>query len=131
MRRGKLAIWSIFLSFLFLSTIIKLLFSLKIMKIKSICFCLRGHKHKSKENEEEDLEKLSPEKPYHKGKNEGRALTAPADDGGGTNITHGSSSTVASNDVAVTAAVVTAAHVSLMSANDGSGDGGGDGGGSM
>ncbi|KAL5082545.1 hypothetical protein RYX36_010966 [Vicia faba] len=98
------------------------------MKIKTIFFCLRGKNHKSKKNEVEDFEKLSNDKPsHHKGrKNEGHVSTTHAD-GGAT-----AGSNVDSNDAGVVAAaVVTAAHVSLMS-QDGSAHGGescGDGGG--
>lgn len=81
----------------------------------------------------EDLEKF----PHaYKGKTKGSAdLKTLADDGAGSNI-HGSTA-IAGNDAAVTAAVVTAAHVSVMSVHegqDGSNHGhdrgsGGDGGG--
>ncbi|KAJ1412344.1 hypothetical protein SESBI_20462 [Sesbania bispinosa] len=88
------------------------------MKCKNICFCIRGRNRKSKENEVEDLEKLSDD---HKGKKEERNVssTAPADDGASSNV-HGAS-TVATNDAGVAAA---AHHVSLMSGQDGSGHGG-------
>lgn len=96
------------------------------MKIKTIFFCLRGKNHKSKKNEVEDFEKLSNDKPSHKGrKNEGHVSKTHADDG----ATAGNN--VHSNDAGVVAAaMVTAAHVSLMS-QDGSAHGGefgGDGG---
>lgn len=107
------------------------------MKCKNICFCIRGSNRKSKENEGEDLEKLSQDKPHHKGKHEGGASTTPVDDGAGSNNVHGTS-TVTSNDAGVAAAVVTAAHESLVSANEGhdgsshghghGGESGGDGG---
>ncbi|KAJ1416273.1 hypothetical protein SESBI_17448 [Sesbania bispinosa] len=67
------------------------------MKCKNICFCIRGCNRKT-----------------------------PADDGASSNV-HGASSTVATSDAGVAAAVATAAHhvsVSLMSAQDGSGHGG-------
>ncbi|TKY58004.1 hypothetical protein E2542_SST15059 [Spatholobus suberectus] len=95
------------------------------MKSKTICFCIRGRNSKSKENEVEDLEKISHVKPGHKGKNKGCVSTTPVGDGGGINV-HGAS-TIASNDAGVTAAVVAAAHhVSLVSANEGQ-DGSGHG----
>ncbi|AES67658.1 hypothetical protein MtrunA17_Chr2g0328661 [Medicago truncatula] len=97
------------------------------MKFKTICFCLRRKNHKSKENEVEDLEKLSNGKPSHKEKNKGHVSTTHANDGAGNNV-HGAN-TIASNDAGVVAAAtVTAAHVSLMS-QDGSGHGGESGGG--
>lgn len=105
-RRGKLAVCPILFSFP------------PTMKIKSICFCLR--ERKSKENEVEDLEKLSNDKTSHKGKNEGYPSTTTH--AGDDNKVHGGS-TIGSNGAGVVAsAVVTAAHESLMS-QDGSGHG--------
>ncbi|KAK2371073.1 hypothetical protein P8452_58117 [Trifolium repens] len=96
------------------------------MKIKTIFFCLKGKNSKSEENEVEDLEKLSNDKPSYKGKNKRHASTTHADDGASGNV-HGAN-TIASNDAGVVAAaVVTTAHVSLMS-QDGSGHGGESGG---
>lgn len=94
------------------------------MKSKTVCFGIRGRNNKSKENKVEDLEKLSHVKPNHKGKTKGCTSTIPVGDGGGINA-HGAN-TVANNDVGVAAAEMTAAHISLMSANgvqDGSGHG--------
>ncbi|MCH92785.1 hypothetical protein A2U01_0013728 [Trifolium medium] len=98
------------------------------MKIKTIFFCLKGkNKNSTSEaNKVEDLEKLSNDKPSHKGKHKRHVSTTHADDGAGGNV-HGAN-TVASNDAGVVAAaVVTASHVSLMS-QDGSGHGGESGG---
>ncbi|KAK7261517.1 hypothetical protein RIF29_27831 [Crotalaria pallida] len=90
------------------------------MKGKSICFCIRGRNRKSKENndEEEDSKKLSHAKPS----------PTPGDDGASGNV-HGGNA-IAGNDTGVAAAVVTAAHLSVMSVNegqDGSGHGHGHG----
>lgn len=109
---GRLTTWCIFIS-LFPN-----------MESKAICFCIRVRKSKSKESKVKDLEKLSHVKPNHKGKTKGCTSTTPVGDGGGINV-HGAN-TVANNDVGVAAAEMTAAHISLMSANgvqDGSGHG--------
>ncbi|CAJ1972905.1 unnamed protein product [Sphenostylis stenocarpa] len=110
------------------------------MKNKTICFCIRRRNRKTKESRVEDLEKLSHVKPKHKGKTKGcdpRTFVGDGDGGGGGFNVHGGS-IVAGNDEGVAAAVMTAAHMSLMSAydcQDGSGnchggesgaDGGGD-----
>ncbi|KAK7321579.1 hypothetical protein VNO77_32370 [Canavalia gladiata] len=95
------------------------------MKCKTICFCIRGSNSKSKENEMEDLEKMSHVKPPQNGKTKrGASTTTPAGDGADNNV-HGGN-TIASNDAAVAAAVMTAAHVSLMSVSEGQ-DGSGHG----
>ncbi|KAK7383364.1 hypothetical protein VNO78_29041 [Psophocarpus tetragonolobus] len=87
------------------------------MKSKTICFCLRGSKSKSKEGKVEDLEKLSHAKAGHKGrKTKGSILASPIGDDGSINV-HGAK-TGSSNDAGVAAAVMTAAHMSLMSANE-------------
>ncbi|KAL2317942.1 hypothetical protein Fmac_031818 [Flemingia macrophylla] len=105
------------------------------MESKTICFCIRRLNSKSKEKKVEDLKKL----PHrcHKGKTKESASTAPVGDGGGINVDGGS--TIGSNDAGVTAAVVAAAHVSLMSvtawegqdgsSHDHGGESGADGGG--
>lgn len=95
------------------------------MKSKTVCFGIRGRNNKSKENKVEDLEKLSHVKPNHNGKTKRCASTTPVgDDDGGINV-HGAN-IVASNDAGVAAAVITAAHMSLMCVNDGQ-DGSGHG----
>ena len=105
------------------------------MKCKNICLCIKGRTRKGKENEVEDSEKLSDDKGKTKG---GGASTTPAGDDGVGGNAHGASTT-ASNDAGGAAAVVTASHVSVMSANEGGdgsahrhghgGESGGDGGG--
>ncbi|XP_027333634.1 uncharacterized protein LOC113848359 [Abrus precatorius] len=87
------------------------------MKCKSICFCIRGHSKKSKENEVEELEKVSHVKASNRGRTKGVASTIPAGDGAGNNVD--GTNTIASTDAGVAVAVVTSAHVSLMSVTEG------------
>ncbi|XP_020223077.1 uncharacterized protein LOC109805422 [Cajanus cajan] len=85
------------------------------MKSKTIWFCIRGIKNKSKEKKVEDLGRVSNHvKPDHKGRTKGSASTVPVGDGGGGINVHGSN-TIGSIDSGVTTAVVAATHLSMMS----------------